>query len=280
MMENIVMEQSRDIQLFRKEEFGTIRTVILNGEPWFVAKDVCDILGTTNPTMAMEGLEDFERAKFNLGRQGEANIISESGFYTLVLRSRKTIAKPFRIWVTSEVLPSIRKTGKYVSASNSKMEMMLEDIGCNMKIVYAQINNMEEMLGEQNEMLTKVVDNMTLTTRQQQRIYKAAKDRINHLLGGAHSKEYKDNSKSYFINLWNGMKSKFGCGSSYKDLNPVYFDDAMEFISSWEYIEAQVFYIISIQWVASVTACHLIIESVDMKHFRLLYTSQVQRSSV
>ena len=232
------MEQSRDIQLFRKEEFGTIRTVILNGEPWFVAKDVCDILGTTNPTMAMEGLEDFERAKFNLGRQGEANIISESGFYTLVLRSRKTIAKPFRIWVTSEVLPSIRKTGKYVSASNSKMEMMLEDIGCNMKIVYAQINNMEEMLGEQNEMLTKVVDNMTLTTRQQQRIYKAAKDRINHLLGGAHSKEYKDNSKSYFINLWNGMKSKFGCGSSYKDLNPVYFDDAMEFISSWEYIEA------------------------------------------
>lgn len=237
-MESIVMEQSRDIQLFRKEEFGTIRTVIINGEPWFVAKDVCDILGTTNPTMAMEGLEDFERAKFNLGRQGEANIISESGFYTLVLRSRKPIAKPFRIWVTSEVLPSIRKTGKYVSASNSKMEMMLEDMGCNMKIVYAQINNMEEMLGEQNEMLTRVVDNMTLTTRQQQRIYKAAKDRINHLLGGAHSKEYKDNSKSYFINLWNGMKSKFGCGSSYKDLNPVYFDDAMEFISTWEYIEA------------------------------------------
>lgn len=237
-MENIVMEQSRDIQLFRKEEFGTIRTVILNGEPWFVAKDVCDILGTTNPTMAMEGLEDFERAKFNLGRQGEANIISESGFYTLVLRSRKTIAKPFRIWVTSEVLPSIRKTGKYTATSNGKVEAMLEDMGCNMKIVYAQINNMEEMLGEQNEMLTRVVDNMTLTTRQQQRIYKAAKDRINHLLGGAHSKEYKDNSKSYFINLWNGMKSKFGCGSSYKDLNPVYFDDAMEFISTWEYIEA------------------------------------------
>lgn len=238
MMENIVMEQSRDIQLFRKEEFGTIRTVILNGEPWFVAKDVCDILGTTNPTMAMEGLEDFERAKFNLGRQGEANIISESGFYTLVLRSRKTIAKPFRIWVTSEVLPSIRKTGKYTATSNGKVEAMLEDMGCNMKIVYAQINNMEEMLGEQNEMLTRVVDNMTLTTRQQQRIYKAAKDRINHLLGGAYSKEYKDNSKSYFINLWNGMKSKFGCGSSYKDLNPVYFDDAMEFISTWEYIEA------------------------------------------
>lgn len=237
-MENIVMEQKSELQLFQKEEFGTIRTVILNGEPWFVAKDVCDVLAIQNPSDALnKQLEDFERARFNLGRQGEANIISESGFYTLVLRSRKSIAKPFRIWVTSEVLPAIRKTGKYVTTSENKVESMLEDMGCNMKIVYAQINNIEEMLGEQNEMLTRVVDNMTLTTRQQQRIYKAAKDRINHLLGGAHSKEYKDNSKSYFINLWNGMKSKFGCGSSYKDLNPVYFDDAMEFISTWEYIE-------------------------------------------
>lgn len=236
-MKTEVIEQHSDLQLFQKEEFGTIRTVILNGDPWFVAKDVCDILGTTNPTMAMEGLEDFERAKFNLGRQGEANIISESGFYTLVLRSRKPIAKPFRIWVTSEVLPAIRKTGKYVASSENKVESMLEDMGCNMKIVYAQINNMEEILGEQNVMLSQVVDNMTLTTRQQQRIYKAAKDRINHLLGGAHSKEYKENSKSYFINLWNGLKSKFGCGSSYKDLNPICFEDAMKFISTWEYIE-------------------------------------------
>lgn len=237
-METEVMKQNSNLQLFQKEEFGSIRTVILNGDPWFVAKDVCDILGIQNPSDSLnKQLENFERARFNLGRQGEANIISESGFYTLVLRSRKPIAKPFRIWVTSEVLPAIRKTGKYVAQSENKVESMLEDMGCNMKIVYAQINNMEEILGEQNVILNQVVDNMTLTTRQQQRIYKAAKDRINYLLGGAHSKEYKENSKSYFINLWNGLKSKFGCGSSYKDLNPIYFEDAMEFISAWEYTE-------------------------------------------
>lgn len=243
-MKTEVMEQRSELQLFQKEEFGTIRTVILNGEPWFVAKDVCDILGTTNPTMAMDGLENFERAKFNLGRQGEANIISESGFYTLVLRSRKPIAKPFRIWVTSEVLPAIRKTGKYVTSYENKVESMLEDMGCNMKIVYAQINNMEEMLGEQNEMISeqnemliRVVDNMTLTTRQQQRIYKAAKDRINVLLGGAHSEGYKENARSYFINLWNNFKEKYACGS-YKDLNPRYYDEAFDFISEWEYVEA------------------------------------------
>lgn len=235
-MKNAIKQKS-EMKLFQNDNFGTIRTVILDGEPWFVAKDVCDILGTTNPTMAMDGLEPFERTKFNLGRQGEANIINESGFYTLVLRSRKPIAKPFRIWVTSEVLPAIRKTGKYIAPSENKVESMLSDMNCNMKIVYAQINNIEEMIGEQNFMLERVVDNMTLSTRQQQQIYKAAKDRINHLLNGAHSKEYKENSKSYFINLWNNMKSKFGCGSSYKDLNPIYFEDAIKFISSWKYEE-------------------------------------------
>ena len=233
-----VLETRNEIEIFNNENFGQIRTIVIDGNPWFVAKDVCDILGIANPTDALnKGLEDFERARFNLGRQGEANIISESGFYTLVLRSRKPIAKPFRIWVTSEVLPSIRKTGSYVVNSSNKVETMLEDMGCNMKVVYAQINNMENMLGDQTEKLNQVVDNMTLTTRQQQRIYKAAKDRINQLLGGAHSKEYKANSKSYFINLWNGLKSKFGCGSSYKDLNPIYFDDAMNFIQNWIYEE-------------------------------------------
>lgn len=204
----------------------------IDGEPWFVAKDVCDILGVKNTTQSMQQLEDFERAMFNIGRQGEANIISESGFYALVLRSRKPIAKPFRIWVTSEVLPSIRKTGSYTANPSNKMELALDD----MKIVYAQINNMEDLLAEQNEKLDRVVDNLTLSTRQQQKIYKVAKDRVNHLLGGAHSKEYKANSRSYFINMWNGLKSKFQCGS-YKDLNPIYFDKAVEFISGWEYVE-------------------------------------------
>lgn len=235
---NQVMEQEPELQLFQNEDFGSIRTIVLDGEPWFVAADVCKILEHSNPTVAMNSLESFEKAKLNLGLQGgDTNIISESGFYTLVLRSRKNIARPFRIWVTSEVLPAIRKTGKYIAPSENKVEVMLSDMNCNMKIMYAQINNMEEMIGEQNTMLEKVVDNMTLTTRQQQQIYKAAKDRINNLLNGAHSKEYKQNSKSYFINLWKNLKSKFRCGSSYKDLNPIYFEEAMSFISSWKYEE-------------------------------------------
>lgn len=111
-----------EIQEFVNKQFGTIRTVVIDGEPWFVAKDVCDILGIQNVTQSMQQLEDFERSMFNIGRQGEANIISESGFYTLVLRSRKPIAKPFRLWVTQEVLPQIRKTGGYIPIDENDSE--------------------------------------------------------------------------------------------------------------------------------------------------------------
>ena len=245
-MKTELMEQETRVQLFQNEEFGTIRTVVIDGEPWFSGKDIAVSLGYENTKDAIkkhvfeEDKSVFQRSQFatlEIPNRG-MTFVNESGLYSLIFGSKLESARKFKHWVTSEVLPSIRKTGQYITTTDNKVETMLEDMGCNMKIVYAQINNMEELLGEQNNMLTRVVDNMTLTTRQQQRIYKAAKDRINHLLGGAHSKEYKENSKSYFINLWNGLKSQFGCGSSYKDLNPIYFEDAMQFISTWEYIEA------------------------------------------
>lgn len=84
------------------------------GEPWFVAKDMCDILGHSNVSMALDRLDDDERSKFNLGRQGETNIVNEAGLYSLVLGSRKPEAHEFQRWVTHEVLPSIRKHGGYM----------------------------------------------------------------------------------------------------------------------------------------------------------------------
>lgn len=113
-----------------------------------------------------------------------------------------------------------------------------ERIGLEGKIedMQIQIKGMEDMMREQMGKVDSIMDNMTLSTRQQQKLYKAAKDRINHLLGGAHSPEYKKNAKSYFINLWNGLKSLYGC-ASYKDLNPRYYDAAFKYISLWEYVE-------------------------------------------
>lgn len=98
---------------------AAVRVVLLEGEPWWVAADVCKALQLTNASMAIQSLDEDERSKLSLGRQGEANIINESGLFTLILRSREA-TKPgtphhrFRKWVTAEVLPSIRKHGAYV----------------------------------------------------------------------------------------------------------------------------------------------------------------------
>lgn len=95
------------------------------GEPWFVAKDVCDILGHSNVSMALDRLDDDERSKFNLGRQGETNIVTEAGLYSLVLGSRKPEAHEFKRWVTHEVLPQIRKTGGYIPTTDADDDMTI-----------------------------------------------------------------------------------------------------------------------------------------------------------
>lgn len=101
------------VTVFNFQDQHEVRTVVRDGEPWFVAKDICEILELTNPTVAIESLDDDERSKYSLGRQGEVNIVNESGLYALVFKSRKPEAKAFRKWVTSDVLPTIRKTGWY-----------------------------------------------------------------------------------------------------------------------------------------------------------------------
>lgn len=92
-----------------------VRTLTDDGEIWFVAKDVCNVLGIKNATQAVSKLDDDERAMFNIGRQGNTNIVNEPGLYTLILGSRKPEAKQFKRWVTHEVLPSIRMNGMYVA---------------------------------------------------------------------------------------------------------------------------------------------------------------------
>lgn len=98
------------------QESTPIRVQVINGEPWFVAKDVCDVLGIKNNRDAIQRLDDDEKATSVLPTQfgdKEMWLINESGLYALMLQSRKPEAKPFRKWVTSEVLPSIRKRGYY-----------------------------------------------------------------------------------------------------------------------------------------------------------------------
>ncbi|QMU89421.1 BRO-N domain-containing protein [Weissella cibaria] len=112
---------TNEVQVFNFEQMN-VRTVEINDEVWFVAADVANALGLSNVSMSIKALDDDERSKFNLGRQGEVNVINEPGLYNFIGSSRKTEAKQFMRWVRHEVLPSIRKTGSYQAKPMTPME--------------------------------------------------------------------------------------------------------------------------------------------------------------
>lgn len=115
------------IQTFTYRQADKIRTVDRDGDPWFVLKDVCEALDITNPSAVAARLDPDERAKFNLGRQGEATIITEAGLYNVILRSDKPAAQDFRRWVTHEVLPTIRRNGAYMTPETLEAAILSPD---------------------------------------------------------------------------------------------------------------------------------------------------------
>lgn len=117
-----------EIKIFESEEFGKIRTVIKDGEPWFVLADICKVLEISNSRMVAGRLDTEELMSVKLtsgGQRREMTAVSESGLYVVILRSDKPQAKPFRKWVTTEVLPTIRRTGGYVANEDMFIENYL-----------------------------------------------------------------------------------------------------------------------------------------------------------
>lgn len=113
-----------EITIFKNSEFGEVRTLTINGEPWFVGKDVSSILGYERATKAIRDHVDTDDTdeipiQDSIGRMQNTPIINESGLYSLILSSKLPTAKNFKRWVTSEVLPTIRKTGGYVNNADS-----------------------------------------------------------------------------------------------------------------------------------------------------------------
>ena len=116
------------LMIFENEAFGKVRTLNLNGEPWFVAADVCKALELGNPSMTVERLDDDEKGISTidtLGGKQRMAIINEPGLYSLVITSRKPEAKAFKRWITHEVIPAIRKHGAYMT--KSVLEQVLEN---------------------------------------------------------------------------------------------------------------------------------------------------------
>ena len=143
-----------DIKLFQNEQFGQVRVIERDGDPWFVAKDVCEALEIVNTRDAISRLDDDEKANVGIAdvrEKGEnielpnrgLSIVSEPGLYSLVLTSRKPEAKAFKRWITHDVIPSIRKTGAYQIAP--------KDYASALRALAAEVEQKELALAERDE---------------------------------------------------------------------------------------------------------------------------------
>ncbi len=140
----------QELKVFENEEFGTIRTITIGSEPWFVASDICKALEILNTTQAVQRLDEDEKSMLNIGLSGGAtNCVNEYGLYNLILASRKKEAKEFKRWITHEVIPSIRRNGGYISGQ----ETLSDDELLEKAILVAQrkIAERDRIIAEQNE---------------------------------------------------------------------------------------------------------------------------------
>ncbi|PHD38231.1 phage antirepressor [Bacillus toyonensis] len=149
------------LQVFNNEEFGQVRTVVQGEDVWFVAKDVCDVLGINKQRDAYSRLDEDERGSVlvdTLGGQQNMNAINESGLYSLILRSRKPQAKAFKKWITSEVLPSIRKHGAYMT------DQALEQAVTNPDFMIGLLTNLKEEKAKRVEAERRILQQQPLVT--------------------------------------------------------------------------------------------------------------------
>lgn len=141
------------LQIFKSEEFGEVRTVTIDNEPWFVASDICKALELSNATVSVQRLDEDEKSKFNLGLSGgDTNCVNEYGLYSLVLASRKPEAKKFKRWITHEIIPSIRKHGGYIAGQEtmSDDELLAKALVVAQSKIAEKQNRIEELTKEVN----------------------------------------------------------------------------------------------------------------------------------
>lgn len=159
----LMLKIQNGIQVFENPIFGQIRMVMVDDEPMFCLIDVCRALEMSNPTMVAQRLDEDERTKLDLGRAGETNFITESGLYAVIVRSDKPNAKKFRKWVTSEVLPSIRKHGAYATKDTIDKIISNPDYGIMLLQNLKEEREKREEAERRNAILSHVNKTYTMT---------------------------------------------------------------------------------------------------------------------
>lgn len=212
-----------ELQIFDNEEFGEIRTVQLNNETYFVGKDVAEALKYNEPHKAIQRhVEEDDRIKHpvtdSTGRTQDTWLISESGLYALIFGSKLESAKRFKHWVTSEVLPSIRKTGSYE----------MEQYSPEMKAILMH----DKKLVKMDERVTNLENTMTIDYGQQQVLGEAVNHVVIEHLGGKNSEAYKEIGKKVFAECNRDLKHYFHVNAR-NNVPKKKFEEAVEYVKTW-----------------------------------------------
>ena len=219
-----------ELQIFNSEEFGEIRTVTIDNEPWFVGIDVAKSLGYANPKNAVpKHVSEEDKLGTQIeyaGQRREVTVINESGLYALIFGSKLESAKRFKRWVTSEVLPAIRKTGSYQKPMTVAEQIQL----------LAQGNvELEEKIEAVNDDLQEFKRDMPLLALECQKITKAKNQKVVPMLGGKDAPAYKDNSLRQLVysDIDAQLRREFGV-NTYKAIKRSQCDVAIKIINEYE----------------------------------------------
>lgn len=219
-----------ELQIFNNEEFGNVRSLVIDNEPWFVGKDVAEALGYKNvrDSLARHIDSDDKRDGVvihdSMGREQKPIIINESGLYSLILSSKLESAKKFKHWVTSEVLPTLRKTGSYTKVPTDPRELLMLTIKA-----HEQTAQRVDVLEEKVSDLEK---STTIDSSQQYTLERIAKTTVISALGGIDSRAYQLMSRKLFSNIWRDYKKYFKLGS-YRDTLKTDYENAKNYLESW-----------------------------------------------
>lgn len=205
-----------EITIFNNSEFGDIRTIMIDGEPWFVGKDVANALGYSRERDAIANHVDKDDAvkhgvTDSIGREQQTTVINESGLYSLIFGSKLESAKKFKKWVTSEVLPQLRKTGSYGIPKLPQTPMEL------LELHYEAIKQVDNKVNTLEERFNEFEQTLPLLPEDADDVSKEVKKRVVEILGGKDSNAYHDKSLSQtvFKDAYKDLKRNFDV-SSYK----------------------------------------------------------------
>lgn len=246
----LMLKIQNRIEVFENPIFGQIRMVMVDDEPMFCLIDVCRALEIKNATDVAKRLDEDELTRLNLGgRAGESNFITESGLYAVIVRSDKPNAKKFRKWVTSEVLPTIRKTGGYVNNDELFISTYLPYADENTKLIFSQtlktvreqnetIKRQQKEIIHKEDVIIGLVDDIDLATKRQ-RITQIVRFGADGKYQERYSLLYGEFERKYHCNLKSRME---GCALKPKVRNKMdYIDREMGMIPQLYEIACKLF---------------------------------------